>query len=97
MSNAFTSNPPGCAKTYDCVIDTDKNCEDILAGITFDHTSGDFTFVAGEDSIADNPPGTYYITISATVGTTNVVSEEFTYTLTLDSCSSSFFWFYIPD
>ena len=92
LSNVFSTNKDACPiNAYDCKTSTEPttNCESILTGadaaVIMDRSSlgGNFTFMAGYNSIPANLPGTYPIKFSATAGTIDDVSAEFTYTVTL--------------
>ena len=90
MNTVFSTNKPTpCPiNAYDCLIDgTSTPCESILTGtdtaVTFDRSGGGFSFLAQWTSIPANLPGTYAIRFSAESGTTNDVTQQFTYTVTL--------------
>ena len=93
LSQVFSTNKmTWCPiKSYECEFETAPGswapCEQILTGsdtaVTFDRTSGAFTFMAEWTSIPANLPDDYAIRFKAFAGTTDDVFKDMTYTVTL--------------
>ena len=93
LSQVFSTNKMTYCpiNSYECEFEATPGswapCEQMLTGfdtaITFDRTTGAFTFMAQWTSIPANLPNDYAIRFKAFAGTTSDVVESMTYTVTL--------------
>lgn len=83
-------DPPVCPATYQCISITgpDGRLNCLASAVTLNTNTGTFRFVSTDSQAI--LPGEYEVTLRASTGTVNPISDDFTFTLRLeDPCKEA--------